>query len=67
MTEKEYLKIQIRSYEFYADLIASSVEEIGDKLPRWNGEKIQQYRRLVEEYKQRLAAIEDTEQQISVE
>jgi len=62
MTEKELLKMQIRSYEFYAELITRSVGGTGDELPRWNSEKAQRYLELAEEYRRRLAEIEASEQ-----
>jgi hypothetical protein len=61
MTEKEFMQMQIRSYEFYADLIERSAGGTGDELPRWNTEKAEQYRLLVEQYRRRLAAIEAAE------
>jgi len=61
MTEKEFMQMQIRSYEFYADLIERSSGGTGDELPRWNTEKAEQYRLLVEQYRRRLAAIEAAE------
>jgi len=61
MTEKELLRMQIRSYEFYADLIERSAGGTSDELPRWNTEKAQQYRRLADEYRRRLAEIEAAE------
>jgi hypothetical protein len=61
MTEKELLQMQIRSYEFYADLIERAVGGTSDELPRWNNEKALRYRQLAEEYRQRLAEIEAAE------
>lgn len=61
MTEKELLRMQIRSYEFYADLIERASGGTSDELPRWNSEKAQQYRRLADEYRRRLAEIEAVE------
>lgn len=61
MTEKELLQMMIRSYEFYADLIERAAGGTADELPRWNNEKAQQYRRLAEEYRARLAALEAAE------
>lgn len=61
MTEKELLEMQIRSYEFYADLIERAVGGTGDELPRWNTEKALRYRELAEQYRQRLAEIETAE------
>jgi hypothetical protein len=65
MTEKELLQMQIRSYEFYADLIERASGGTGDELPRWNTEKAQRYRELAEEYRRRLAAIEAAEEAAS--
>lgn len=61
MTEKELLDMQIRSYEFYADLIERAVGGTGNELPRWNTERAEQYRMLAEQYRRRLAEIEAEE------
>ena len=61
MTEKELLQLQIRSYDFYADLIERASGGTSDELPRWNNEKAAQYRRLAEAYRRRLAEIEAAE------
>lgn len=59
--EKELLRLQIRSYEFYADLIKRAVSGTGDELPRWNSDQAERYLRLAEECKRRLAALEAAE------
>ncbi len=61
MTEKELLQMQIRSYEFYADLIERAAGGTSDELPRWNNEKALRYRQLAEAYRQRLTEIEAAE------
>lgn len=61
MTEKELLQMQIRSYDFYADLIERASGGTGDELPRWNSEKALRYRALAAEYRRRLAAVEAAE------
>lgn len=63
MTEKELLQLQIRSYDFYADLIERASGGTSDELPRWNNEKAAQYRRLADAYRRRLAEIEAAEAQ----
>ncbi len=65
MTEKELLQTQMRSFQFYADLIERATRSTGDELPRWNSEKAQKFRELAEQYKQRLQEIELKEQQAS--
>ena len=50
--------MQIRSFEFYADLIDRSTGGTGDELPRWNSEKAIRYRELADQMRQRLADIE---------
>ncbi len=61
MTEKELLHMQIRSYEFYADLIERAVGGTGNELPRWNAEKAVQYRLLAAQLRERLAVVEDAD------
>jgi hypothetical protein len=63
MTERELLQIQIRSYEFYADLITRSVTGTGNELPRWNQDKAELYLQLADQYRQRLKALEVAESQ----
>jgi hypothetical protein len=62
MTEKELLQMQIRSYDFYADLIERSVGGTGNELPKWNSERAQQYRELAAQYRKRLEDVEAAEQ-----
>ncbi len=62
MTEKELLQMQIRSFEFYADLIQRASGGAADELPKWNSEKAEHYRQIAEQYKRRLAEIEAAEQ-----
>lgn len=61
MTEQELLTMQIRSYEFYADLIERSTGNTKDELPRWNSEKSLQYRTLANRYRKRLVEITTAE------
>lgn len=61
MTEKELLRMQISSYEFYADLIERAAGGTGNELPRWNAEKAQVYRAQAEQYRQRLVELEAEE------
>ena len=61
MTEKELLQMQIRSYDFYADLIERAAGGTADELPKWNHEKALRYRQLATAYRQRLAVIEADE------
>ena len=61
MTEKELLQMQIRSYDFYADLIERAAGGTSNELPKWNSERSQQYRQLAAQYRQRLEAVEAAE------
>lgn len=61
MTEKELLQMQVRSYEFYADLIERASGGTSDELPKWNSERAQQYRQLADQYRKRLETIEASE------
>jgi hypothetical protein len=65
MTEKELLRLQIRSYDFYADLIERAVGGTGDERPKWNSERAQQYRKLADDARRRLEEIEAQEAQQS--
>ena len=61
MTEKELLQMQMRSYDFYADLIECAARGAADELPSWNHAKALRYRKLAAEYRQRLDAVEAAE------
>ena len=61
MTEKELLQMQIRSYDFYADLIERAAIGAADELPKWNHEKALRYRQLAADYRRRLATVEAAE------
>ncbi len=65
MTEKELLRLQIRSYDFYADLIERAAGGTGDELPKWNSERTRQYRELANVARHRLQEIEAQEAQQS--
>jgi hypothetical protein len=57
--EKELLRIQIQSYEFYAGLIDRAVGGGAQaKLPRWDEQRAAEYRALAEQLRRRLAELE---------
>lgn len=62
MDEKELLKVQIKSYDFYAGLIERAVGgAAGARLPRWDEQRAIEYRALAEQLRQRLAELEAEE------
>lgn len=59
MDEKELLRIQIKSYEFYARLIERAVGGgTSPRLPRWDEQRALEYRELAEQLRRRLAELE---------
>jgi hypothetical protein len=63
MTERELLQMQIRTFEFYADLILRATSGTGDELPRWNHGAAEKYLQLAEQYRKRLDALDAAEKQ----
>ena len=62
MDEKELLRAQIKSYEFYAGLIERAVGGgASARLPRWDEQRAIEYRQLAEQLRQRLAEMEAQE------
>lgn len=62
MDEKELLRIQIKSYEFYAGLIERAVGGgASARLPRWDEQRAIEYRELAAQLRQRLAELEAQE------
>jgi hypothetical protein len=60
--EKELLRTQIKSYEFYAGLIERAVGGgAGARLPRWDEQRAIEYRDLAAQLRQRLAELEAQE------
>lgn len=63
MDEKELLKAQIKSYEFYAGLINRAVGGgASARLPRWDEQRAIEYRQLADQLRQQLAELEAREQ-----
>jgi hypothetical protein len=61
--EKELLRAQIKSYEFYAGLIERAVGAgTLAKLPRWDEQRAAEYRALAEQLRRRLAELEAHDQ-----
>jgi hypothetical protein len=61
--EKELLRTQIKSYEFYAGLIERAVGGgASARLPRWDEQRAIEYRQLADQLRQRLAELEAREQ-----
>jgi hypothetical protein len=61
--EKDLLRIQISSYEFYAGLIERAVGGgTQAKLPRWDEQRAAEYRELAEQLRRRLAELEAQDQ-----
>ncbi len=59
MDEKDLLRAQIKSYEFYAGLIERAVGAgTQAKLPRWDEQRAAEYRALAEQLRRRLAELE---------
>ena len=62
LTERELLESQIKIYEFYAGLIDRAVG--GGRLarlPKWDEERAQEYKRLADELRARLAELDARE------
>lgn len=61
--EKELLKAQIKSYEFYAGLINRAVGGgASARLPRWDEQRAIEYRQLADQLRERLAELEARDQ-----
>lgn len=59
MDEKELLRTQIKSYEFYAGLIERAIGGGSSaRLPRWDEQRAIEYRELAAQLRQRLAELE---------
>jgi hypothetical protein len=64
--EKELLKIQIQSYEFYAALIDRAVGGGHlPKLPRWDEQRAAEYRELAAQLRRRLEELEAQERTVA--
>jgi hypothetical protein len=61
--ERELLRAQIKSYEFYAGLIERAVGGGAQaKLPRWDEQRAAEYRALADQLRRRLAELEAQDQ-----
>ena len=59
LTERELLKIQIQTYDFYARLIDRAVGgHAAPKMPRWDEQRATEYQQLADQLRQRLAELE---------
>jgi len=62
MSERELLEIQIKTYEFYAGLIARAVGGgTSAKLPKWDEQRAEEYKRLADELRARLVELDERE------
>lgn len=62
LTERELLELQIKTYDFYAGLIDRAIGgQTAAKLPKWDVERAQEYKRLAEELRARLAELDQRE------
>ena len=62
LTRRELLKLQIQTYDFYAGLIDRAVGGAHTtKLPRWDEERAEEYKRLVEQLRAQLDAMSEEE------
>ncbi len=59
LTERELIELQIKTYDFYAGLIDRAVGAgVGPKMPKWDEERAQEYKRLADELRARLAEMD---------
>lgn len=59
LTERELIELQIKTYDFYAGLIDRAVGAgAAPKLPKWDEERAQEYKRLADELRARLAELD---------
>ncbi len=64
LSERELLKIQIKTYEFYAGLIDRAVHtgaSASAKLPKWDEQRAEEYKRLADDLRARLAELDQRE------
>jgi hypothetical protein len=64
LSERELLESQIKIYEFYAGLIDRAVRtggSAGAKLPKWDEQRAEEYKRLADELRTRLAELDARE------
>ena len=62
LSERELLKIQIKTYEFYAGLIDRAVGgSHAAKLPKWDEQRAEEYKQLADQLRARLAELGEVE------
>jgi hypothetical protein len=62
LSERELLKIQIKTYDFYAGLIDRAVGGAhAAKLPKWDEQRAEEYKQLADQLRARLAELEEQE------
>lgn len=62
LSERELLKIQIKTYEFYAGLIDRAVGgSHAAKLPKWDEQRAEEYKQLADQLRARLAELDERE------
>lgn len=60
VSERELLESQIKAYEFYARLIDRAVGgSAAAIMPKWDEQRAQEYARLAEDLRARLAALDE--------
>lgn len=60
VSERELLESQIKAYEFYARLIDRAVGgSAAAIMPKWDEQRAQEYARLADELRARLAALDE--------
>lgn len=65
--EKELLRLQIQTYEFYSGLIDRAVTNGAHEaiMPKWDEQRALEYKQLAEQLRQRLAQLEREDAQAS--
>lgn len=62
VSERELLLSQIQRYEFYAGLIDRAVGGASSaKLPRWDMQRAEEYKRMADELRAQLATLDERE------
>lgn len=66
LSERELLKLQIQTYDFYASLIDRAVVAGAHqvKMPRWDESRALEYRGVADQLRQRLAQLEAEEPEV---
>jgi hypothetical protein len=61
LSKRELLEMQIRTYEFYADLIDRAVGGSQVKMPKWDDQRALEYKMLADELRSQLAQLDAAE------